>query len=251
MNGNFEGRFELKFILERMLCHDLIPALEEHVRPDAQGDEFGRYLVTSLYYDSADYRAYWDKVEGHRFRRKVRVRIYGEQVVTPNTSCFVEIKQRQNKTIQKRRASLPYSEAVALCGAGAWVEDKDTPDCDRAVIEEVRYLQTSLKLQPACIVAYERLALGGTEYEPDLRITFDTDLTGRVRNLSLLRRSDIHNHMLLSPDLCVMEVKVNRRVPYWLTEVIAKYGCRLRRISKYCTALEHAELPFIQKKSIY
>jgi hypothetical protein len=38
-----------------------------------------------------------------------------------------------------------------------------------------------------------------------------------------------------------MEIKVNDRVPYWLTEVISKYRCTVRRISKYCTALEQSK----------
>ena len=45
------------------------------------------------------------------------------------------------------------------------------------------------------------------------------------------------NRFFVSPDYCIMEVKVNYRVPYWLTELIGKHSLTLRRISKYCATL--------------
>jgi hypothetical protein len=124
-----------------------------------------------------------------------------------------------------------------------FTQNGNTQDQNFAVIEEVRYLHDTLELRPTCVIGYDRLALAGTEYESDLRVTFDTDLTCRVNNPSLICRDNIHNHLFFPPQLCVMEIKIDHRVPYWLTEITAKFGCILRRISKYCTALEHTELP--------
>ena len=222
-------------------------ALTDYLSPDSMG-EHGRYTVTSLYYDTVDYKAYWDKLEGHRFRRKVRVRVYGDQIVTPTTNCFVEIKERLNSALHKERIILPYADAAALCGAGGSVE-QDLSQADRAAVEQVQYLHYALQLQPACVVSYDRLAFDGGEYEPSLRVTFDTHLKGRVHDLSLLSQSYADNHYLLSPGWCVMEVKVNYRVPYWLTELIGQHRCHLRRISKYCTALEQCKA-LLQKQQI-
>jgi hypothetical protein len=36
----------------------------------------------------------------------------------------------------------------------------------------------------------------------------------------------------------VIELKVNERVPYWLTELIAKHDLQLVRLSKYCQSIE-------------
>jgi hypothetical protein len=110
------------------------------------------------------------------------------------------------------------------------------------VIQEVQYLQNTLQLQPACVVSYDRLAFEGSEYDPGLRVTFDTNLKGRVHDLSLLSQGYAENHFFLPPEQCVMEIKVNYRVPYWLTELIGRYRCTLRRVSKYCTALEQAKV---------
>jgi hypothetical protein len=43
---------------------------------------------------------------------------------------------------------------------------------------------------------------------------------------------------MLAPDLVVMEIKVNERIPYWLTEVVAANNLRMVRISKYCRSIE-------------
>jgi hypothetical protein len=40
------------------------------------------------------------------------------------------------------------------------------------------------------------------------------------------------------PDLSVIELKVNERVPYWLTELIARHDLQLVRLSKYCQSIE-------------
>lgn len=242
-------RYELKYLLSKSQCRPVIEALTDYLSPDSMGAE-GRYSVTSLYYDTADYKAYWDKLEGHRFRRKVRVRVYGRQIVTAATPCFVEIKERLNSALHKERVILPYSEAVALCGAGAPVE-QELSEADRAAIEQVQYLHDALQLQPACVVSYNRLAFDGGHYEPGLRITFDTQLKGRVHDLSLLSQSYADNRYLLPPDWCVMEVKVNYRVPYWLTELIGQHRCTLRRISKYCTALEHGKALLQAQQIVY
>jgi SPX domain protein involved in polyphosphate accumulation len=208
---------------------------------DAHADDEGQYSITSLYYDTVDYKAYWDKIEGHKFRRKVRVRVYGDQVITPDTKSFVEIKQRINKTLQKKRVILPYATATALCGEGAEVPG-ELSEMEQAVVSEVRYLQGTLQLQPAAVVSYNRLAFEGSEYDPGLRVTFDTNLKGRVHDLTLLSNTYTENSYFIPPEFCVMEIKVNYRVPYWLTELIGRYRCTLRRVSKYCTALEQSKV---------
>lgn len=242
-----QDRYELKYILTRLQTEQMVQELADYVEPDPYGGAGGRYQVTSLYYDTPDYRAYWEKIDGHRFRRKVRVRVYGLQVVTPDTPCFVEIKQRTNKTLQKRRVIMPYSAADALCRTGRSMHE--AAGDDRAVIEEVLYLRNTLRLQPACVVTYDRLALNGRQYDPGLRVTFDTNLQCRVHDLSLLSQSYAENRYFVSPGWCVMEVKVNQRVPYWLTEVINRYRCTLRRVSKYCLALEQSKV-MLQRQQI-
>ena len=242
------SRFELKYIITEIQRKELAEVLKDYMQPDTMGDDLGRYNITSLYYDTFDYQAYWDKIEGHKFRRKVRVRVYGNQTVTAETPCFAEIKQRINKTLQKKRVQLPYAQALALCGAGEAVETDSA--AEQAVIEEIQYLYYTLQLQPACIVRYDRQAFNGSQYDPGLRVTFDVNLKGRMHNLSLLSSGYAEDHFFVPPGFCIMEVKVNYRVPLWLTDLIANNRCTLRRISKYCAALEQVK-ELLQSQQIF
>lgn len=233
------SRYELKYVLTRRQYLDFAEILPNYLTPDNEGDQYGRYSITSLYYDTDDFQAYWDKVEGHKFRRKVRVRVYGEGPVTPETMCFVEIKQRINKALQKKRVYITHSSAEALCSASADIpEEAEMDETDLETVSEIRYLQSTLQLRPACVVSYDRMAFDGSEYEDGLRITFDTNLKGRTHALSLEAMGHAENQFFIPPEWCIMEIKVNYRVPYWLTEMIGKYRFTLRRVSKYCAALE-------------
>ncbi len=229
-------RHELKYVITREQYESLLGTITRRMTPDGHGDGQGAYAVSSLYFDTPDYKAYWDKLEGHKIRRKVRVRAYGEQRVEMETPVFLEIKQRNNQLMAKRRARLTYGQAVNF---GNFEERLHGIQEDEwALLREVFYLYTTLQLQPSCIVRYDRLAFeGGTQF-PDLRVTFDTNLRGCVRDLSLAASAGALDRFILSPDLCVLEVKVNRTAPYWLSQLLGDHRCVLQRISKYCTALE-------------
>ncbi len=233
-----ELRHELKYLITPAQRAAIVAGLAGHVVADQHSAEAGAYTIASLYYDTANYRAYWDKVEGHRSRRKVRVRVYGGHTVTPETRCYVEIKARQNQLMGKRRVALPYAAAVDPAAyPDIWA---DFAAADQVVLQEVAYLHTALHLQPACVVSYQRVALNGLEPYDDLRVTFDTQLRGRIHDLSLLSPGTTDGHYFIDPHLCVMEVKVNHTVPHWLARLISQQRCTAQRISKYCMALEQS-----------
>lgn len=232
------NRFELKYLINQEQQEGMIRGLTPFMQYDPHSADGHRYNVTSLYYDTAAYKAYWNKIDGHRFRRKIRIRTYDTLPLTADSPCFTEIKQHLNNTIAKKRLRLPYGGAAALCGTGQPTAAES--ETDRAVSEEIQYLSRTLQLQPACIVSYQRLAFNGTDYQPSLRITFDTQLKCRGHELTLLQPAE--NRYFVSPDHCIMEIKVNYHVPYWITRLIGEYQCTLRSFSKYCTALAQSRL---------
>lgn len=231
-------RQELKYLITHAQRDALLAQLAKYTEPDQHSLDARTYTIASLYYDTPSYKAYWDKLEGHRNRRKVRVRVYGDHTVTPETLCYVEIKQRRNKWMSKKRVALPYAMAIDLAAYPTILAEL-APE-EQAVLEEVAYLQAALHLQPICVVTYQRLALNGLEPYGDLRVTFDTELRGRIHDLSLLSPGTTAGQYFMPPDLCIMEVKVNQSVPYWLATLISQQRCPERRISKYCRALEQS-----------
>jgi hypothetical protein len=247
MPPRYDLRYELKYLLRREQVAPLVDELRQMLSLDAHGGPLGTYPITSLYYDTPDYQAYWDKLDGHRNRRKIRVRVYGDTLITPQTPAFLEIKQRIDQMMRKRRLALTYSEAVDFEGyyeLGVAREEAGKA-ADRALLHEVYYLYSMLQLQPACVVTYDRMAFEGDAYAPDLRITLDTNLRGRSHNLSLLSPAapsvageDVADHLVLGPEYAVLEVKSNYNVPRWVALLLARHRCTFYRISKYCMVLD-------------
>jgi hypothetical protein len=230
------NRYELKYLVDQRVLTNLRPELTARLDPDTHG-LLGSYPVWSRYYDTYDLRCYWEKIDGIRFRRKLRIRHYGApHELSPETPTWVEIKQRLNRVTQKRRARLPYHQAVALC-AGRDIDGCD--ERDESLVEEVQRLVGDFDLHPSTAIGYTRRAFVGREEEAGLRVTFDVRVRARDRDLDL--SVDGENRFIVHPDLAVLEVKVNERVPYWLTELIARNNLQLVRMSKYCQSVEAFE----------
>jgi len=230
------NRFELKYLLTLQQAEEFKIALKAYLKPDEHGD--GRYALTSLYYDSPDLRCYWEKVDGVKFRRKLRIRRYEtDEALLPETPVFVEIKQRLDRVTQKRRAILPYAEALRLCNQREIPEH--APD-DRATIEEIYAFTWQYNLRPVSIVRYLRQAFIGADYDLGLRVTFDTNLTAQTNSLQLEEPPD--GMLMLPANFTVMEIKVNERIPYWLTELVAAHNLQMVRVSKYCKSIDFMSL---------
>ena len=230
------NRFELKYVVTAQQADAVRADLVAHMDTDRHGSSEGSYGISSIYYDTADLAFMRAKQEGIKFRRKLRIRNYGTASDGPlgERPVFVEIKQRINRTTQKRRLILPLAEAYELC-AGEWDRELADPD-DNAAAQEVLFLASGLNLQPTSIVGYQRQAFVGGSYEPGLRVTFDRDIWAASASQGLL--ADLTQYRLVPETTFVMEVKANNAVPLWLANLLARHDCSLRRYSKYCAATQ-------------
>ncbi|MBI3178622.1 MAG: polyphosphate polymerase domain-containing protein [Deltaproteobacteria bacterium] len=231
------NRYELKYIITSSDRDRLLPTIEAYMQPDREGGPAGTYRVTSLYYDSADFACYRSKLDGINYRRKLRIRRYGALETAPGVDplAMVEIKQRINRTTQKRRLATSLSKAYELCEGISIPEDLRANPLDRAVAEEVLFLAGALQLRPTVVIAYRRQAFAGSAFEPGLRITFDSALTASdpSRGLAPLRDS----LPLTREDGVILEVKANDVVPLWVSRLLAANRCTVRRFSKYCAGV--------------
>lgn len=228
------NRFELKYVVSLKQAEQFKDALRPFLSPDAYGNNQGRYAISNLYYDSPGLRCYDEKEAGLLNRRKLRIRRYETGTpLTDDTPIFVEIKQRIDRITQKRRVMLPYREALRLCN------DRQIPDhetCDKATVEEIFVFLYQYNLHPVCIVRYNRQAFIGSDYDPGLRVTFDTALSCQTHQLHL--HEPTSGLLILSPGQVVLEIKVNERIPSWLTNLIAAHNLQMVRVSKYCRSIE-------------
>jgi hypothetical protein len=225
------NRYELKYILTHEEHLRVAKDLEGFLDVDNYAGAGGIYRVSSLYFDSPDLSCYRNKIDGIKYRRKLRLRIYKDSDLKFG---FVEIKQRINRTVQKRRIHLPMEEAIALC-SGEDIGLDRLDDFDRDTASEVLFLVKALGMKPKCVISYHRRAFEGSRYDHGLRITFDKHLKYRIHELDIT--SECRDRFFLPPDIVVMEIKANEKVPIWLTSLLGAHECNLRRVSKYCIGI--------------
>ncbi|MBZ6081071.1 polyphosphate polymerase domain-containing protein [Streptomyces olivaceus] len=228
------NRFELKYLVPVEQAAAIRDELAERMDRDAHSP-VGGYGVWSLYYDTPRLRFYWEKIEGLKFRRKLRIRHYGGlDGVTDDSPVCVEIKQRVNRVTQKRRITLPYGTARQLCDGR---EAVDHSEREGAFVQEVLDLVVRLDLRATAITGYQREALVGRGSDTGLRVTFDRRVRGRDRDFHFGTPTP-ENRFTVPPHMSIMEIKVNERTPHWITDLAARRNLNLVRVSKYVQSIE-------------
>ena len=225
------NRFEIKYLVPHAAARRTITALEPYTVPDAHSVGEWGYPIYSVYWDSPQLTLFWEKIEGLKYRRKLRFRRYGH-----DPGVFVEIKQRMDRTLQKRRARISEDEARELFGSERGNAPLRTPE--DPVVSEAIVLRHRYQLEPRMAISYSRRALYGV-YDADLRVTFDYRVQYRTSDIYIARRFDCGSY-IIDPRLVVMEIKYSERVPTWLCKLTSKEGFQMIRLSKYCTAVDRA-----------
>lgn len=220
--------------MEESQLPELRERLQQRMQADSHQSGKGASLVSSLYYDSRDLRCYWEKIEGLRFRRKLRIRAYGDpDTITDDSTVFVEIKQRVNRVTQKRRIALSYADARILCDERL---NPNQSDARPEFVDEVLTFAKTVDLQPTAITSYHREAFVGVDADIGVRITMDHRVRGRDRDFYLGAKAT--NQFIIPPHLAIVELKANERVPAWFTDLAAEINLSTVRISKYCKSIE-------------
>jgi hypothetical protein len=69
-------------------------------------------------------------------------------------------------------------------------------------------------------------------------VTFDTSLSFQASQLHLHEQPS--GLPMLPANRVVVEIKVNERIPFWLTDMIAAHNLQRVGVSKYCRSIEAA-----------
>ena len=117
------------------------------------------------------------------------------------------------------------------------MEHVDVPESKivkRQVVKELDVIAKHISLEPKVVLCYDREAFFGTQSEDgDLRVTFDFNIRARRHDLDL--RLGSHGERILGEEYVLMEVKVDKSVPLWLTRLMSNLEIRKQRFSKYGT----------------
>lgn len=249
--GRPAGRFELKFPIEVGTALRFLEGARGSLERDPHA-EVGGYRVSSLYFDSPDRRAYWEKLDGEARRRKFRLRFYTPiDTATGDDARFLgrdsakmEIKYRLDNRVFKERVDLTPEGAEALLAGEIPLAElesclRDTGPTAAAVAESILRATHAQDLEPVNIITYVREAWVGCE-DPRLRVTVDHRLRAYRPGEHRLVASE--TGVLLVPEAAsVLEVKFDRAIPRELRDRLQSSGIRLRRFSKYAAGIEAPE----------
>ena len=214
-------RRELKFLVDQQQRQSLELLLQEKMVPD----KHGRNTICNLYYDTPDYRLIRRSLERPVYKEKLRLRSYGTPA--PDEEVFLEIKKKFKGVVYKRREIMTLREAMA------YIEEGQKP-CDSQIMREIDYaMHFYHQPQPMMLIAYEREAYFDAD-NPDLRITFDTNV--RARDTDCRLEMGNHGDYLLPEDAIMMEIKTGGAMPVWLAQALSQCGIVPGRFSKYGTA---------------
>ena len=216
------ARVEIKYMLDLKQASQMEQALTERgfYRMD-----FGSPAVQSLYYDTVDYRLIRDSLERPMYKEKLRLRAYG----VPGTQkvSFVEVKKKYDGVVYKRRVAVPLQAAYEGLNTG------ELPPEAGQVGREALWMVKRYPLIPRAVIAYDRDAWF-SKLEPDVRITFDRNLTYRGDELELTKSGN--NLPLSTPDQRLLEIKTGGVHPLWLAKLLWDIQAKRIHFSKYGSA---------------
>ena len=214
-------RVEKKYRLTPTQKDALLSLIGPHLTPDAHG----RSTICSLYLDTPDHRIIRASIIAQAYKEKLRLRSYGTPKM--DDEVFLEIKKKFKGVVYKRREIMTLRQAMAYISGG------EKP-CDSQIMQEIDYaMHFYHQPQPMMLIAYEREAYFCAD-NPDLRITFDTNVRARDTALRLEEGSD--GIRLLPEDAIMMEIKTDGAMPVWLAQALSQCSILPARFSKYGTA---------------
>lgn len=214
-------RVEKKYRLTPAQKDALLALIGVHLTPD----EHGRNTICSLYLDTPDHLIIRNSIIARTYKEKLRLRSYGTPAM--EDQVFLEIKKKFKGVVYKRREVMTLREAMT------YIEQGEKP-CDSQIMREIDYaMHFYHEPKPAMLIAYEREAWFDAE-NPDLRITFDTNV--RARDTDCRLESGAHGDYLLPEDAILMEIKTGGAMPVWLAQALSQCHILPGRFSKYGTA---------------
>lgn len=214
-------RVEKKYRLDPAQKEALLTLIGPHLTPDVHG----RNTICSLYLDTPDHLIIRNSIIARVYKEKLRLRSYGTP--TMDDLVFLEIKKKFKGVVYKRRERMPLRDAMA------YIEHGEKP-CDTQIMREIDYaMHFYHQPKPMMLIAYEREAYFDAD-NPDLRITFDTNV--RARDTDCRLENGSHGEYLLPEDAILMEIKTGGAMPVWLAQALSHCGILPGKFSKYGTA---------------
>ena len=236
-----QGRFELKYVVDGETKQRFFDAIRTEMQPDPYGEN-AKYRVSSVYFDTPDYQAVYEKLDGESNRKKYRLRYYGleQNSATPGVSAaYMEIKHRIQNTVYKQRAELSQEGALKillnareLCQLGSYTV---SPENCLPICNDVQRTAAYQNLHAAQTITYIREALQG-KHDTRLRVTADSRCQAYAPSCFAMVETN-KGTPILDENLLVLEIKFDSAIPCWIRDILQSQHLRLQRFSKYAAGV--------------
>ena len=181
------------------------------------------YMVRSLYFDSLDDIDYYDKLDGVMNRKKIRLRIY-----EAGDNCdYVKLELKGKYDYHQLKESLVINKKAAeeiIKG-----NYKILLSSENEVAKKLYLILTQNTYKPKVIIEYNRIAykttMGG-------RITFDYDIKSSYQTEEFFDEN-VNYVKIMDPKNVVLEVKFDRFLEPYISNVLNKYINNRESVSKY------------------
>lgn len=224
-NTNTFERKEKKVIINKSDFPAFSEKIKEYLIPDKHNKGGIPYDICNIYFDNSRGDVIRNSVSKPKYKAKLRLRSYGTPAIDDNV--FFEIKRKTNKVGTKRRAIMPLKKVYDFLETG--IIDENESYINRQVLHEIAYFIETYDAKPKTYVSYRRYAFYSKD-DPDLRITFDTDIISR-RNDLRLELGD-YGEPLIENDKMIIEIKFSGSIPLWLSHLLSDFGLSVGSFSK-------------------
>lgn len=246
-------RYEYKYIVPNSKLNPLRDYILPFVDLDKHVAEENKlhYTVRSVYFDSPAFDFYYEKIEGIKNRKKVRLRGYDNNGL--DDTVFLEIKRKYDIPIIKYRAPLIYRNALKIFKEqqlNGYAIDRFSSMDGYTNSKRFFYQVFSKNLRPVVLVVYEREPYL-SKFDNTVRITFDKNLRG-VGYPALEKLYDDNGLSSALNNHFILEVKFNKTFPGWLNPAISRFGLRKQSASKYVMTMDACRVAQrLTKSTIY
>lgn len=223
-------RHEFKYILNESMAAIILKYVENlGLRKTSVNN--GGYKVTSLYFDTPSLHDYYAKIGGFSHRKKLRARIYDAKFHGGNDPVWLEVKEKHDMNIFKRRASVPrimwndFIKDWSLHKSGIAKHDTLLNNfCSRFLREGY---------MPQIVIRYDRIVFE-ERFLSEIRMTFDSNIE------ACKWRDYVYNgqYIPVKKGQTVLEIKFREALPWWFGDMVRRFHLSRSAFSKYTNSID-------------
>ncbi len=229
-NHNHTLRHEFKYYINLKTYQILKQRISVVAKRDENTKRDEGYLISSLYFDDYQNSALKEKIDGDRFRKKFRIRVYEKE----SGLIKLESKSKLDSWTAKESTRITYEEYQKILEEDyEFLIQKEDPLC-----RELYSLIKTRLLKPKVIVEYEREAY--VVDEGNVRLTFDKQLRSSINGLDIFDPNVVYS-AALAEEIMVFEVKYDDFIPKHIRALINEPSMQRYAVSKYVICKKRRE----------